>query len=85
MRIIFISLLVTISTLTQAYTLPDPLITNGGGTVDSTTVWEQVRRAEILELFRTHVYGRAPVGRPPEMTFEVLETTNLVSSSWARP
>jgi hypothetical protein len=55
-------------------TLPDPLVTNAGGTVDSTTVWEQVRRPEILELFRQHVYGRAPVGRPASMTFEVLET-----------
>ncbi len=86
MKIMSILLLCGISTLTHAQgllNLPDPLITNGGGTVDSTTVWEQVRRPEILELFRTHVYGRAPVGQPAGMTFEVLETTNLVSSSWA--
>lgn len=86
MRILFISLLLGISTLAHAedpLDLPDPLITNGGGTVVSTTVWEQVRREEILELFRTHVYGRAPVGRPAEMSFEVLETTNQVLSTWA--
>jgi hypothetical protein len=31
------------------------------------------RRAEILEHFREHVYGRAPVGRPQNMTFKTLE------------
>ncbi len=77
MKIMSILLLCGISTLTHAQgllNLPDPLITNGGETVDSTTVWRQERRPEILELFRTHVYGRAPVGRPASMTFEVLET-----------
>ncbi len=85
-RIIFISLLVGISTLTHAedlLDLPDPLITNGGETVDSTTVWRQERRPEILELFRTHVYGRAPVGRPAEMTFEVLETDDTAVNGTA--
>jgi hypothetical protein len=51
------------------YTLPDPLVTNSGANVSDAGTWRQ-RRAEILELFREHVYGRAPIGRPAGMTFE---------------
>jgi hypothetical protein len=54
--------------------LPDPLLTHSGKTVDTTKVWEEVRRAEILELFRTHVYGRAPIGRPENVIIKLLET-----------
>lgn len=54
--------------------LPNPLITQSGAAVDSTQFWEVARRAEILELFRQHVYGRAPIGRPSGMSFELLET-----------
>ena len=32
------------------------------------------RRAEILELFRCEVYGRAPVGRPANLSFTVVES-----------
>jgi hypothetical protein len=79
MKRISVLLLIGISTLTHAedrLNLPDPLITNNGRTVDSAKIWEQVRRPEILELFRTHVYGRAPIGRPEKMTFKPLETND---------
>lgn len=45
--------------------LPDPLTTAAGNRVTTTDQWETVRRPGILELFRTHVYGRAPVVAPP--------------------
>ncbi len=51
--------------------LPDPLTTNAGETVATPEAWTETRRPEILELFRTHVYGRAPVGRPEDLRFEV--------------
>jgi len=54
------------------YTLPDPLVLSTGQRVTDAKTWLEKRRAEILELFRTHVYGRAP-GRPKEMTFEVFD------------
>jgi dienelactone hydrolase len=41
-------------------------------------MWRQTRRPEILELFRTHVYGRAPVGRPASLKFEVMESAKGV-------
>ncbi|MFP4058791.1 MAG: acetylxylan esterase [Candidatus Brocadiia bacterium] len=54
------------------YTLPDPLVTADGKKVTDAETWRETRRAEILELFRTHVYGRAP-GRPESMTFHVFD------------
>ena len=53
--------------------LPDPLKTLDGKKVTSAEVWRKTRRPEILELFRKHVYGRAPVGRPENLKFEVEE------------
>jgi len=52
------------------YTLPDPLVMSDGTKVTSARQWPMQRRGEILELFRRHVYGRSPVGRPKNMTFE---------------
>ncbi len=54
----------------RQYTLPDPL-TTGGGAVTSREAWP-ARRAEILELFRQHVYGHRP-GAPDRLRFDVLE------------
>jgi len=42
-----------------AYTLPDPLVTQNGQPVRDAAAWH-ARRAEILRLFETHVYGRTP-------------------------
>ncbi len=42
------------------YTLPDPLVLASGDSVPDADTWTQKRRPEILELFRTHVYGRSP-------------------------
>jgi hypothetical protein len=52
------------------YTLPDPLVFESGEAVRSAEGWRR-RRAEILDLFRTHVYGHAP-GSPGAMRAEVL-------------
>jgi len=54
-----------------AYTLPDPLVLLNGKKVTDAKTWTRKRRPEILKLFETHVYGRAPVGRPKEMIWEV--------------
>lgn len=52
------------------YTLPDPLVALNGERITDAGAWTAVRRGEILELFRTHVYGRGP-GRPGHMSFDV--------------
>ncbi|MGQ9462968.1 MAG: glucuronyl esterase domain-containing protein [Candidatus Fervidibacter sp.] len=56
-----------------AYTLPDPLTCLDGTKVTTPELWFKKRRPEILELFRTHMYGRAPIGKPAEMRFEIFD------------
>ncbi len=51
-----------------AYRLPELLVTADGAKVDSADAWFNRRRQEVLRLFETHIYGRAP-GRPFRMTF----------------
>ncbi|MHC4173398.1 MAG: glucuronyl esterase domain-containing protein [Planctomycetota bacterium] len=55
------------------YTLPDPLVMSDGRIVTNARTWRTRRRPEILELFRTHVYGRSPIGRPNNMAFKVFD------------
>ena len=54
----------------EPYTLPDPLASKGAR-VTNAKAW-RARRAEILDLFRTNVYGRSPVPSDP-VTFSTLE------------
>jgi pimeloyl-ACP methyl ester carboxylesterase len=54
--------------------LPDPLVTTEGKRVVNAADWPS-RRAELVELFANHVYGRAPLARPPGMTITVTEST----------
>jgi hypothetical protein len=43
--------------------LPDPLTAVNGRPVTDAETWRGLRRPEILELLRIHVYGRVPEGR----------------------
>ena len=43
-----------------SYTLPDVLKTTKNVEVQRKTVWEQVRRPEIIKLFEENVYGQMP-------------------------
>lgn len=54
-----------------AYTLPDPLTTIAGKKVTDAETWTSERRPELLSLFESEVYGKAP-GRPEGLHFEVL-------------
>ncbi|ULT40328.1 hypothetical protein KRR40_36840 [Niabella defluvii] len=42
-----------------------------GQVVTSTKMWNEKRRPEILQLFETHVYGKAPA-HPKDLHFKVL-------------
>ena len=55
-----------------AYQLPDVLTTLAGKKVTTAEEWQSIRRPEVLELFRTHVYGRVPA-TPYEKTFKVVK------------
>jgi hypothetical protein len=54
-----------------AYTLPDPLVAADGSQVTRET-WPR-RRTELLKLFGDEMFGRAPVGRPENLAFRVIE------------
>ena len=56
--------------------LPDPLKARDGTLVTTAEMWRTKRRPEVLDLFRTHVYGRAPLGRPEHLKFEIVEKTS---------
>ena len=63
--------------------LPDPLKSLDGRDITSSKDWKNTRRSEIRELFRANVYGRAPVGRPSKLRFEIKETTAAALSGKA--
>ena len=54
------------------YTLPDPLRFVDGTPVRDARGWTDRRRAEVVRLFETHVYGRSPAP-PTAMRSVVLE------------
>ncbi len=47
-------------TKVPAYVLPDPLTTGDGRRVANARDWREIRRPEILTLFRSQMYGRRP-------------------------
>ena len=53
----------------RTYTLPDPLLLSNGKRVTSPGLWQK-RRAEIVQMFETNMYGRLP-GRLPGTRYEV--------------
>ena len=50
------------------YSLPDPLTLASGAPVADAATWTKVRRAEILQLFKTHIFGEMP-GSLPDTRF----------------
>jgi len=54
------------------YELPDVMTSVRGEKIQTSGQWLGVRRPEVLELFREHVYGRL-AGRPDELKFELME------------
>src|SRR3954471_5106216 len=55
------------------YTLPDPLTMSSGERVTSAQMWRERRRPEILNFYKTEIYGRIP-DNAPKVTWEVTET-----------
>jgi dienelactone hydrolase len=62
----------------DAGVLPDPLVATDGTPVKTAEAWRAQRRPELLELFRTQVYGRMPVGRPADLAFAVSATPDMM-------
>jgi len=60
------------------YTLPDPLVMNDGTPVTTVEQWNNIRRGELLELFRREIYGRAPQEAFPGQHYELIEQDDNV-------
>lgn len=61
------------------YSLPNPLVGSNGSPVKTAEQWVNSRRPEILELFRTNVYGRVPAtsyDKSFEVTHEDVKAMN---------
>tara|TARA_B100000029_G_scaffold275642_1_gene270327 strand:- start:1622 stop:2914 length:1293 start_codon:yes stop_codon:yes gene_type:complete len=56
-----------------SYALPAALVSLSGDRVTTAEQWRGSRRAEVLQLFRQHVYGRSP-DPSPQMRFELVST-----------
>jgi hypothetical protein len=54
-----------------AYSLPDMMISDNGVKILNSDLWNNLRRPEILELFRKNVYGRIPATKYSQ-TFKVI-------------
>jgi hypothetical protein len=53
-----------------SYVLPDPLVAADGARITTVNEWTSKRRPELLHLFETQVYGRAPEQKP-ELQFQI--------------
>ena len=67
-----------------AYELPDVLTMKNGKAVSSVKQWERKRRPELLELFANEIYGKAPIGRPEELHFELLSSSDALGGKAVR-
>ena len=56
-----------------AYSLPDPLVMVDGTAVKDARTWQTRRRAEVLRLYETEIYGSIPASAP-KVTWSVTET-----------
>ena len=66
------------------YTLPDPLVCADGTPVTNAATWYNVRRPEILELYRANIFGRSPAPGT-NTTFNVWDTdTNALGGTATR-
>ena len=52
------------------YALPELLETADGRMIKTAADWEQIRRPEILNLFRKQVFGKAPAA-PESISFRI--------------
>ena len=53
------------------FSLPPLFLSETGERIRTAGEWKEKRRLELLELFRTHVYGRTPVEKPADLHFKV--------------
>jgi len=58
--------------LLPKYQLPDVLVASDGTEIKTAKQWSEIRRPEIVKLFESEVYGKAPP-KPSSLVFDVTE------------
>lgn len=67
------------------FTVPDLMVLSNGQKVTSTNSWTNHRRPELLELFKTEVYGHTPKGEwPVRATLEESSTNAIGGIAWRK-
>lgn len=56
----------------QRGVLPELLVSHDGSRITTVENWRNIRRPELLELYRKYVYGREPIGRPADLQFTIV-------------
>jgi hypothetical protein len=56
----------------QPLNLPDPLVLPDKSRITTSQQWMNEQRGRLLDLFQQEVYGKPTVGRPANMTFNVM-------------
>lgn len=59
--------------------LPNLLVDQNGESIKTIQQWQEKRRPEILHLFRDYVYGKEPINRPDNITFETTFQTDVLN------
>lgn len=62
--------------------LPNVLITENGNTVHNVDEWENIRRPELLQLFKREMYGEMPA-IPANLSFKINESASNVFNGFA--
>ena len=81
LRIISIAFSLTVAAVSAGaqpanpYELPDPLRMENGKQVRNKRQWIDERRPELMEMFRSQMFGREP-GAAPDLHFKVIEESN---------
>lgn len=55
-----------------AFTLPNLMVCSDGTKVETSEIWINKRRSEILELFKELMYGKPPIEKPKNIKFEII-------------
>ncbi|MGI6401463.1 MAG: acetylxylan esterase [Thermoguttaceae bacterium] len=56
--------------LVPQFELPDPLIAEDGAKIETPEEWREIRRPEILKLFKEHMFGQFPEANLSNVRFE---------------
>ncbi|MFZ4715091.1 MAG: acetylxylan esterase [Bacteriovoracaceae bacterium] len=70
-KVFILFILVSTRTYSEILKLPDPLISLHQEKIKTKEEWTKFRRPELLELFRSQMYGHSPIFKPNQLSYKV--------------